>query len=65
MPIDWTSAAGYEEHRDAARARIAARDPDDWPTVTLALELHLPIWSQDKDLGTAGVTVHTTGELLA
>jgi predicted nucleic acid-binding protein len=43
---------------------MASRDPEDWPTVALALAQKLPIWSQDKDMGTAGVTVYTTGELL-
>lgn len=47
-----------------AQARIAARDPDDWPTVALALKLGLPVWSQDKDLGDAGVEILTTGALL-
>ncbi|MGA2927386.1 MAG: PIN domain-containing protein, partial [Solirubrobacteraceae bacterium] len=37
-----------------AERRIAARDPDDWPTVALALTLNLPVWSQDKDLISAG-----------
>lgn len=44
--------------------RIAARDPDDWPTVALALAFGLPIWSQDKDLQDSGLEVVTTGELL-
>jgi predicted nucleic acid-binding protein len=42
---------------------MARRDPDDWPTVALALARSLPIWSQDKDVGAAGVTVYTTREL--
>jgi hypothetical protein len=33
MPIDWKAAAEYEDHRDEAESRIAARDPDDWPTL--------------------------------
>lgn len=64
MPIDWTPAADYESQRSEAERRIAARDPDDWPTVALALTLGLPVWSQDKDLTIAGLDVHTTGELL-
>jgi predicted nucleic acid-binding protein len=40
----------------------AKRDPDDWPT--LALALNLPVWSQDKDLAVAGVEVLMTGQLL-
>jgi predicted nucleic acid-binding protein len=64
MPIAWKSAADYEDHREAAECRMAARDPDDWPTVALALKLNLPVWSQDKDLGDAGLEVFTTGDLL-
>jgi predicted nucleic acid-binding protein len=64
MPIAWRPAADYEDHREEAQRRIAARDPDDWPTVALALKLDLPVWSQDKDLAVAGVEVFTTGDLL-
>jgi hypothetical protein len=64
MPVRWTPVADYEDRREEAEQRIAARDPDDWPTVALALKLGLPVWSQDKDLTTAGLDVLTTGELL-
>jgi predicted nucleic acid-binding protein len=64
MPIEWKAAADYEDHRAEAEKRIAARDPDDWPTVALALKLDLPVWSQDKDLADAGLQVFTTGDLL-
>jgi predicted nucleic acid-binding protein len=64
MPIEWTASSEYEDRREQAEERIAARDPDDWPTVALALQLSLPVWSQDKDLTVAGIEVFTTGELL-
>jgi len=64
MPVDWRPASDYDDRREEAEARIAERDPDDWPTVALALKLNLPVWSQDKDLRVAGVEVFTTGELL-
>ena len=64
MPIEWTPAADYDDQREEAQRRIAARDPDDWPTVALALKLALPVWSQDRDLTIAGLDVFTTGELL-
>jgi predicted nucleic acid-binding protein len=50
MPVAWRAQSEYEDRRHEAEERIAARDPDDWPTVALALHLNLPIWSQDKDL---------------
>ncbi len=64
MPIDWQPQASYESHRLEAEKRMANRDPEDWPTVALALARSLPIWSQDKDMNAAGITVFTTGELL-
>jgi predicted nucleic acid-binding protein len=64
MPIEWKPASTYNNQRQEAEKRIAERDPDDWPTVALALELDLPVWSQDKDLTIAGIEVFTTGELL-
>jgi predicted nucleic acid-binding protein len=64
MPIQWKPAADYQDQREEAEKRIAERDPDDWPTVALALKLDLPVWSQDKDLTVAGLEVFTTGDLL-
>jgi predicted nucleic acid-binding protein len=64
MPVDWQPPEIYEPQREEAEQRMAERDPEDWPTVALALARSLPIWSQDKDMEAAGVTVHTTGELL-
>ena len=54
MPIQWKAAADYQDQREEAEKRIAERDPDDWPTVALALKLDLPVWSQDKDLTLRG-----------
>ncbi len=47
-----------------AASRLRSGDPDDWPTVALALKLSLPVWSQDKDLADAAIEVFTTGALL-
>jgi predicted nucleic acid-binding protein len=64
IPVEWHALDAYSPFRDQALQRIGHRDPDDWPTVALALALDLPIWSQDKDLEESGVTVYTTGQLL-
>lgn len=64
MPVEWLGPTVYEPHRQEAQRRMAQRDPDDWPTVALALARALPIWSQDKDFGVSGLIVVTTGELL-
>jgi predicted nucleic acid-binding protein len=69
----WTRQLCWAELRDDISAFAAdalrryhplSRDPDDWPTIALALTLGLPVWSQDEDLTTAGVEVFTTGGLL-
>jgi predicted nucleic acid-binding protein len=64
MPVDWHAPEAYEPERAEAEGRMAGRDPEDWPTVALALARSLPIWSQDKEMKFAGVTVYTTGDLL-
>jgi predicted nucleic acid-binding protein len=64
MPVDWQAPEAYEPMRAEAQRCIAGRNPDDWPTVALALARSLPIWSQDKDMEAAGVRVYTTGEIL-
>lgn len=64
LPIAWQDASVYSDRRAEAEQLIAARDPDDWPTVALALELDVPIWSQDKDFVVTGLRLITTGELL-
>ncbi len=47
-----------------ARARIP-RDPDDWPTVALALVLSTGIWTLDNDFLGCGLPTWTTDTLLA
>jgi predicted nucleic acid-binding protein len=64
IPIAWMPRAAYDDRRSDAERRMAARDPDDWPSVALALTTNLPVWTQDKDLAQAGVEVFTTGDLL-
>lgn len=43
-----------------ARARIAGRDPDDWPVLALALAVDAPIWTEDQDFFGSGVATWTT-----
>lgn len=64
MPVEWQAPSAYEAQRQEAERRMGERDPEDWPTVALALARLLPIWSQDKDMQAGDVAVYTTGELL-
>jgi predicted nucleic acid-binding protein len=55
--------AEYGGYEAAARDRIP-RDPDDWPTVALALRLGIGIWTNDRDFFGCGIPVWTTQTLL-
>jgi len=48
MPVEWKASSEYEDHREQPEERIAARDPEDWPSVALALKLDLPVWSRTR-----------------
>lgn len=54
----------YSHLETEARRRIP-RDPDDWPTVALALALDAAIWTHDNDFLGCGVATWTTDTLLA
>ncbi|TAN32484.1 hypothetical protein EPN29_09335 [bacterium] len=38
MPVEWKEPAVTARYKDEALRRIGARDPDDWPTVALAID---------------------------
>ena len=48
-----------------ARKRIGRRDPDDVELLALAIQLKVPVWSNDNDFENTGVVWHTTASLLA
>jgi predicted nucleic acid-binding protein len=39
----------YESHEKLARERIEHRDPRDWPVISVAMLLDIPIWTEDQD----------------
>ena len=43
-----------------ARARIGARDADDWPAVAGALQFDCAVWTEDEDFFGSGVATWTT-----
>ena len=49
--------------REAEALRRVPRDPDDWPTVALALVLNADIWTQDGDFLGCGVATWTSATL--
>lgn len=48
------------EVESEAKARIAARDVNDWPAIAAAILLDCPVWTEDKDFLGAGVATWTT-----
>jgi predicted nucleic acid-binding protein len=53
----------YAGQEAAARARIALRDPDDWPVLACALTRGCPIWTEDQDFFGVGVPTWTTDRI--
>jgi len=53
----------YAEFEVSARARISARDPEDWPIVATALLLNAPIWTEDRDFFGSGIATWTTDRI--
>ena len=64
LPVTVVERSEYEHHLPEAKRRIGRRDPDDVDVLALALNLNLPVWSNDNDFEDAGVEWHTTAELL-
>lgn len=52
--------ASLVDVEEEAKRRIAARDPDDWPVVALAIALRAPVWTEDPDFFGSGVATWTT-----
>jgi predicted nucleic acid-binding protein len=55
--------AEYERFEGVARLRIP-RDPNDWPTVAVAMLLDAAIWTSDYDFFGCGLATWTTETLL-
>ena len=64
LPMQVHQQYEYILYLDTARQALTERDPDDAHPLALALELHLPLWTNDKDLSGHGVECLTTAVLL-
>jgi predicted nucleic acid-binding protein len=64
LPVTVVERSEYKHHLPEAERRMGKRDPDDVHVLALALDLNLPVWSNDNDFEDAGVDWHTTAELL-
>jgi len=52
--------AALAELEMEAKRRVAARDPDDWPVIALAIAINAPVWTEDPDFFGSGVATWTT-----
>lgn len=57
-------AEWLEKYGAVAKARLASRDPDDWPVLAAALALSCPIWTQDADFFGVGVATWTSEHVI-
>lgn len=64
LPVIVIDREDYAAQLPEATKRMARRDPDDVPTLALALHLELPVWSNDDDFRGMGVPWYTTARLL-
>jgi predicted nucleic acid-binding protein len=53
----------YGQFEAAARRRISARDPNDWPILATALLLDCQLWTEDQDFFGTGVATWTTNNV--
>jgi len=65
LPVTSYAARTYRQNVAEARHRIGKRDPKDVDVLALALQLGLPLWSNDRDFEEAGIEHLTTAQLLA
>jgi predicted nucleic acid-binding protein len=64
LPMQVHQQYEYILHLDAARQALSKRDPDDAHPLALAMELEIPLWTNDKDLSGRGVEFLTTAVLI-
>jgi predicted nucleic acid-binding protein len=66
LPITAYQPVAYAECVPHATALIGARDEDDVPVLALALELQVPIWTNDRDfVGLPEIQVYSTEDMVA
>lgn len=61
--VDLIGSEVYGEFETEARERLGQRDPEDWPTLALALAIGCPIWTEDTDFFGCGVATWTSSRV--
>ncbi|MBI2467753.1 MAG: PIN domain-containing protein [Candidatus Rokubacteria bacterium] len=65
LPLRRYPAGAYARALGEARRRLAERDPDDVAPLALALQLGIPLWSNDRDFEGTRIERFTSAQLLA
>jgi predicted nucleic acid-binding protein len=66
LPIISCQPDLYDAHLAEAGHWIGNRDPKDVPILALALFLHCPLWTEDRDFdGIPTISIRRTAELVA
>lgn len=60
QPLDADLLGEFETR---ARARLAKRDPEDWPILAASMAIDCPIWTEDQDFFGVGVATLTTANV--
>ena len=64
LPVTIVDRETYANSISEAKRQISRRDPDDVDILALAIQFHIPIWSNDKDFEDSGIQRYTTEDLL-
>jgi predicted nucleic acid-binding protein len=56
LPLRPYPARAYRRAMSEARRRIGSRDPNDVDVLALALQLRVPLWSNDRDFDGTGAS---------
>jgi predicted nucleic acid-binding protein len=66
LPVTAVQPQQYDSQLERATVLIGQRDPKDVRVLALALQLNVPIWSEDRDFeDLPDVAVHKTTDMLA
>jgi predicted nucleic acid-binding protein len=64
LPVTIVSRAQYAKSIPEATKRIGSRDHEDIELLALALQLQIPVWSNDRDFERLDIELFTTEALL-
>jgi len=64
QPVTIVDREAYANSISEAKRRIGPCDPDDVDILALAIQFHIPIWSDDKNFEDCGIQRYTTEDLL-